>query len=318
MKLVTILLNWRTPDMTLDALASALRALQAVDGEWRVTVVDNDSQDGSEARLREAVDAARAAGAPGYDRVEVVQSGRNGGFGAGNNVGIRRALGSGDPPEYVYILNSDAFPAEDAIRRLVAHLDAHPEVGIVGSYIHGTDGEPHVTAFRFPSIGSEIEGSLRLGVVTKLLREHTVPMGIPERTTEVDWLAGASMMMRASMLRQIDLFDETFFLYFEETDLCRRAQDAGWKVVYVRDSHVAHIGSASTGMKTWSRVPGYWFDSRRHYFAKNHGRAYLSLATAALAAGTAVWQVRRRLQGKPDEAPPGFLTDLIRHALPRR
>lgn len=313
MRVAAIVLNWRTADMTLEATASALRELARISGDWRVVVVDNDSQDGSLEKMREHVAAKQRAAVPGWERVEVVASGRNGGFGAGNNYGIRYVLSGGAPPEYVYILNSDAFPEQDSIRLLVEHLEQHPEVGVVGSYIHGTDGRPHTTAFRFPTLGSEIEGSLRLGVITKLMKDRVVPLGIPDSTREVDWLAGASMMIRCAVLDEVGLFDETFFLYFEETDLCRRVRQAGYKVVYVRESSVAHIGSASTGMKTWKRVPDYWFDSRRHYFLKNHGRAYLAAATAALTVGTGFWEVRRRLQRKPDENPPGFLTGLIRH-----
>ena len=142
-------------------------------------------------------------------------------------------------------------------------------------------------------------------------------MGIPERTQKVDWLAGASMMFRREVLEKVGLFDESFFLYFEETDLCHRAAEAGFETVYVWESEVAHVGSASTGMKTWSRVPDYWFDSRSHYFAKNHGRAYLAAATSARLVGTAVWQLRRRLQSKPEEDPPRFLAGLLGHSLRR-
>lgn len=311
MKVHAVLLNWRTPAMTLDALEALVLSLEGIGDSWAITLVDNDSQDGSEEALREAV-AER-----GDDRITVVQSGYNGGFGSGNNVGLRRALKSDDPPEYLYILNSDAFPQERALRHLVDHLDANPSVGIVGSYIYGVDGEPHCTAFRFPSIQSELEGSLRLGVISRALGDFVVPMGIPEHTTQVDWLAGASMMFRREVLEQIGLFDESFFLYFEETDLCHRAAEAGWKTVYVRESEVAHVGSASTGMKRWDKVPDYWFDSRRHYFAKNHGRAYLAAATASRVLGSSVWQLRRRLQGKADEDPPRFLSGLLNHSLRR-
>jgi len=311
MKVHAVLLNWRTPAMTLDALEALVLSLEGIGDSWAVTLVDNDSQDGSEQALREAV-AER-----GDDRITVVQSGHNGGFGAGNNVGLRRALKSDDAPEYLYILNSDAFPQERALRQLVDHLDANPSVGIVGSHIYGVDGEPHCTAFRFPSIQSELEGSLRLGVVSRALGDFVVPMGIPDQTSEVDWLAGASMMFRRAVLDEIGLFDESFFLYFEETDLCHRAAEAGWKTVYVRESEVAHVGSASTGMKRWDQVPDYWFDSRRHYFAKNHGRAYLAAATASRVVGSTVWQLRRRLQGKDDEDPPRFLTSLLNHTFRR-
>ena len=306
-KVHAVLLNWRTASMTLDALEALVLSLEAIGGRWTVSIVDNDSGDGSEAELRDAVEQR------GDERIEVLQAGRNGGFGAGNNVGLRRGLERG--AEYLYILNSDAFPQERALRHLTDHLDAHPDVGIVGSHIYGTDGEPHCTAFRFPSIQSELEGSLRLGLVSRALGDYVVPVGIPESTRPVDWLAGASMMMRREVLEKVGLFDESFFLYFEETDLCRRAAEAGFQTVYVRPSEVAHVGSASTGMKTWQKVPDYWFDSRSHYFVKNHGRAYLAAATSARLVGTALWQVRRRIQGKTEEDPPRFLSGLLRHSL---
>ncbi len=304
---LTVILNWRTPGMTLRAAEAALRAMEGIDGG--IVLVDNDSGDGSEEAFRHAV-AER-----GWDRVRVIQSGRNGGFGAGNNAGIRAGLPGGARPDYVYILNSDAFPAPDAIRRLRDHLDAHPETGFAGSYIHGPDGAPHTTCFRFPSVWSEIEGAARTGPVTKLLRRHVVALPIPEETARVDWLAGASLMMRRTVLDRIGLFDEGFFLYFEETDLCRRATLAGAPVDYVRGSEVGHIGSVSTGMKRWTRVPAYWFDSRWRYFTKNHGRAYALAATLAHVAGGLIFRLRRVLTGQRPGEPAHFLRDLVAHAL---
>ena len=91
-----------------------------------------------------------------------------------NNVGIRAGLPEdrfgAAQPDYIYVLNSDAFPAPDAIRLLLDHLEAHPEVGFAGSYIHGTDGVPHTTCFRFPSVWSELEGAARTGPVTRAIR----------------------------------------------------------------------------------------------------------------------------------------------------
>src|SRR5690606_31205032 len=103
----------------------------------------------------------------------------------------------------------------------VTYLDSHPEVGFAGSHIHGEDGAPHTTAFRFPSIASEFEGAAKTGPVSKLLKNAIVAPPLPTQTTRVDWLAGASVLMRQKVLDRIGLFDETFFLYFEETDLCR-------------------------------------------------------------------------------------------------
>jgi GT2 family glycosyltransferase len=247
--------------------------------------------------------------------VRVVASGRNGGFGAGNNFGIRAGMSDGGAPDYVYLLNSDAFPAPDAIRRLLDVLEGDPTLGLAGSYIHGPEGDPHITAFRFPSVWSELESAARFGPLSRLLARHRVPLELPDATCRVDWLAGASLLIRRKVLDRIGLFDETFFLYFEETALCRRAAAAGWPTVYVRDSQVAHIGSASTGMKTWRRVPGFWLDSRWHYFTKTHGRAYAAAATLAHLTGGALWRLRRLVQGKPRIDPPHFLRDLLAHDL---
>ncbi len=306
-RVLTVILNWRTPAMTLQATAAALRAMEPIEGA--ITIVDNDSGDGSYETLCDAV-AQR-----NWGRVRVIQSGRNGGFGAGNNAGIRAGLPDGARPDYVYLLNSDAFPAPDAIRALRDHLDAHPQTGFAGSHIHGPDGAPHRTAFRFPSVASEFEGAIRLGPVSRLLRDKIVAAPLPVETARVDWLAGASLMMRASVLDQIGLFDESFFLYFEETELCHRAARAGWPTDYVVQSRVEHIGSVSTGMKTWARIPGFWLDSRLYYFTKVHGRPYALMATLAHITGGLVWRARLVVQRRERGDPPRFLRDLAAHTL---
>ena len=306
---LTIILNYKTPDMTLQSFAAALREMDGIAGA--ITIVDNDSQDGSYEALLKAVRVLDMK--PG--RVQVIQSGHNGGFGAGNNVGIRARLPNGDTPDYVYILNSDAFPGKNAIKLLLMQLQNNPNVGFAGSYIHGPEGAPHITAFRFPSIQGELEGAARLGLISRVLKNYTVPLPLPKQTCVVDWLAGASVMMRQSVLNEIGLFDEIFFLYFEETDLCKRAYNAGWSTVYVRESEVCHIGSVSTGMKTWGRMPNYWFNSRLHYFVKNHGRSYTAIATLAHLLGAVTYRVRCLVQNKPKIDPPGFLRDLTLHSL---
>lgn len=309
--LLTVILNWRTPDMTLRSAEAALIALQGVEGA--LVIVDNESGDGSFETMLAAVTAR------GWDKgpqaVRVLQAGHNGGFGAGNNFGIRAGMPDGSSPDYVYLLNSDAFPAPDAIRALLSHLESHPKTGFAGSYIHGPEGEPHRTAFRFPSILGEFEQNIRFGPVSRLLSRHIVAQPLPGATTRVDWLAGASIMMRQKVLDRIGLFDETFFLYYEETDLCRRAALAGWPTDYVVESRVAHIGSVSTGMKTWARIPRFWLDSRLHYYVKNHGVAYAFAATLATLAGGLMWRARLLIQRKDRGDPPGYLRDLVAHGL---
>lgn len=296
MKLLAVIVNYKTPRMTVDALAALVPELEAVAGGAQAIVVDNDSQDGS----FEAI--GQAAQERGWSRwVKVVRSDHNGGFGYGNNFGMRLGLAMLDRPEYFYVLNSDAFPEPGSVRKLVEFLDTHPAAGIVGSYIHGPDGTPHETAFRFPSWISEFEHPLGIGAVSRMLGRWVLAIPIPRSAQQVDWCAGASMMVRRQVLEQVGLFDEAFFLYYEETDFCRRARLAGWPTYYVPDSSVAHIGSASTGMKDLNkRTPTYYFDSRSHYFRKNHGRLYLLLANLAWVTGYSLGHLRRRLMNRPD------------------
>ncbi|MEL7371898.1 MAG: glycosyltransferase family 2 protein [Myxococcota bacterium] len=308
-RVLTIIVNYKTPDLTIKAYRSALAQLD----EGDIMVVDNDSADGSFQQIAEAITNDGVG-----DRVQVVASDFNGGFGYGNNFAIRKGLAADTPYDYFYLLNSDAFPEDGAISTLVDFLERRPEAGIVGSYIHGVDGTPHDTAFRFPTAAGELESTLRLGVISRLLKQYVVSMGFPEDVTQVDWLAGCSMMIRRRVLEEIGLFDETYFLYFEETDLCMRARRQGWLTYYVPQSRVAHVGSASTGIQNLQRrTPRYWFDSREHYFRKNYGDSYLWTANAAWIVGQAVWSVRRRIQGKPKADAPKIMEDFVRHMVRR-
>ena len=305
-----IVLNWRTPEMSLEAADAAMREMQGLDGG--LTIVDNDSGDGSFETLRQA---AQARGWLDTGRVAVVQSGWNGGFGAGNNYGIRQNLPDGRRADLVYLLNSDALPQPGAIRALVDYLATHPQAGIACSRLRGTDDVPHSTAFRFPSVASEFEATSRTGPISRLLRGSIVALPQPVTSGRVDWSAGASMLIRMDVLDQVGLFDEGFFLYFEETDLCRRAANAGWETHYVVESLVLHIGSVSTGMKTWKRAPDYWYDSRRRYFEKHHGRMGALGATAAHLGGAGIFRLRCLLARRKPDTPPGHFGYLTRHAL---
>ncbi|WP_146345839.1 glycosyltransferase family 2 protein [Phaeobacter marinintestinus] len=307
--ILTIILNYQTPDMTLKSAEAAMREMAGLRGE--IVIVDNGSGDGSFERL---TDQAKARGWTGSGRLRVVASCRNGGFGAGMNFGMQAGLSDGSRADFVYLLNSDAWPEPDAIRILRDFLIDHPKAGMAGSYVKGEDGEPHRTAFRFPSAAGEFEMSARTGVFSRLFAKSIVPIPIPKVDTRIDWTAGASLMLRSDMLDQIGGFDETFFLYYEETDLCRRAAQAGWETWYIPSSEVVHVGSASTGMKEWGRTPPYWLDSRLYYFSKNHGAIYAGLATVSRLSGTLIYDLRRLVQGKPQADADYFLRDLTAHA----
>ncbi len=308
MRVLTVVVNYRTPDA---ALAAARSLVPGMSGLGKIVVVDNDSQDGS----FEALTAAIAADSMS-DTVEVVSSAVNGGFGFGNNIAFRRAAQTAKPPDYFYLLNPDALSEPDTVPSLVKFMDAHPTVGIAGCRIHGMDGAQHVSAFRFPTAIGELEAGLRLGIVTRRLRNWAVAAEMPSRTGPVDWVSGASLILRRSMLDEVGWFDERYFLYFEETDLCFRARRAGHVTWYVHEATVRHEGSLSTGMGDRKRrFPPYWFSSRQRFFKKNYGPGTLLTANALFALSYALFRVRRRIQGKPDLDPPHFLTDFLRYNL---
>jgi GT2 family glycosyltransferase len=131
------------------------------------------------------------------------------------------------------------------------------------------------------------------------------------------------MIVRRQVFADVGLLDAGFFLYYEEVDFCLNARRAGWSAWYVPSSRVVHLGGRSTGVTGASaasrRRPRYWFESRRRYFVKNHGRLYAFAADLAWAAGFAVWRVRRVVQRKPDRDPPYLLWDFVRwNFLPHR
>ncbi|CAM3211608.1 glycosyltransferase family 2 protein [Paracoccus nototheniae] len=303
-----IILNWRSADMTLRAGACAVTAMQGIAGT--VTLIDNASGDGSFETMSQH--AARQGWTDG-GRLRVLQSGRNGGFGAGNNAAMGVALP--EPTEFVLVVNSDAFLDPDTVARMRDYLQSHPQVGLLGCRVVGEDGHHHATHFRFPGAASELEDSARTGPLSRLLARHIVARPMPETAGPVDWVAGAALMIRSAVLDRIGGFDEAFFLYYEETDLCLRAAQAGWPTHYLPEARVVHIGSVSTGMQDWSLPPDYWFASREHYYRRNHGRAYAMVAVAAHVAGLGIRRLRG-LMGRADpDFPKGQAGALIRHAL---
>lgn len=294
----TIIVNYRTPHLTLRAARGAQKAMAGMSGE--VTIIDNASQDGSAPFL---MDAIQSDNQPGRVPIRVITSDVNGGFGAGVNLGIEAGMADRRIPDYFYLLNSDAFPLEDALSSLVETLNLNKRLGIAGSQIVGEDGGSHQTAFRFPGLLSEFEAAASFGPVSRLFKRFAVPMTLPRKEIDCDWLAGASMLIRHDVLDDIGTFDEAFFLYFEETDLCRRARLAGWRTRYVPASKVAHVGSASTGMQDWLRKPDYWLDSRLHYFVKNGGWTYAFLANLACVLGGLLHGLQTSLRGRPALGP---------------
>ncbi len=310
MKLLVVILNYRVTDLTIDCLRSLEGRVDRVPGT-RVAVVENGTGGDAPERLRRAIDEN------GWGRwadLTVVHPNR--GFTGGNNLAIRPALASNDPPEYVLLLNADTIVQDGALESLVDFMDRHPRAGIAGSKLVWPEGGAQGTPFRFLGLATEIDFAVRLGMVSKLLP----PLSLTPKPTEpcrVDWVAGASMILRRSMLEEIGLLDEGLYTYFDDVDLCLRARRAGWETWFVPESVITHLEGRSTGIvaTVLKRRPDYWFQARRRFYLKNHGPAYAALVDAAFILGYSSWRLRRRIQGRRDTDPPHMLGDFIRNSV---
>ncbi len=304
-RVLIVIVNYKSARLTLDCLASLEPELRGVP-DAHVVVVENASGDGP--ALEEGI---RTRGFSEWVTLDL--SDKNGGFAYGNNRAIAPALASAKPPAYVLLLNPDTRIYPGAVKELLAFMDRRPDVGIAGSSFEDDEGEDWPYAFRFPSVWSELDRGLQLGVVTRLLSEHVVAQRMGKTEAPIDWVPGASMMIRSQVFRDIGLMDDGYFLYYEETDFCLRAKRAGWPTWYVPQSHVVHIAGQSTGVTQRNRrpprTPEYWFASRRRYFTKNHGLAYAISADLLFGTSFGLSRARHVLTRKQDGDPPKHLLD---------
>jgi N-acetylglucosaminyl-diphospho-decaprenol L-rhamnosyltransferase len=312
MTLLIIIVNYRTADLTIDCLRSLQSEVGPLDGT-RVVVTDNASGDDSVERL---IAAVRGGGWGDWATIQPLE--RNGGYAFGNNAAIRPALEGADPPRYVLLLNPDTIVRPGALKALVEFMDGRPDVGIAGSRLEEPDGTPQHSAFRFPSILGELDWGANFGPVSRLLRRWAVVPPIPEGPGPIDWVAGASMIIRKQVFESIGLINEKYFMYFEEVDFCHRARRAGWPCWYVPSARVVHLVGRSSGVTdpraaaARNRRPGYWFLARRRYFLSHHGRVKTLLADLAWSLGHVSYRVRRFLLRKPSNEPRLILWDFIR------
>ncbi|MBU1424369.1 MAG: glycosyltransferase family 2 protein [Gammaproteobacteria bacterium] len=305
-----VIVNYRTADLVVDCLSSLAPQIQEFN-KIRVVVVDNNSGDGSAAKLSAAIERETWAA-----WAEVMPLDRNGGFAFGNNAGIRKALSSPEPVDYIMLLNPDTVALPGAIKALVGFMDAHPEVGIAGSELENADGSLEYSAHAFPSPLGELDGAARLGVLSRWLRQNAANTPTRNSAHRCGWVSGASMIFRRQVIENIGLMDEGFFLYFEEVDICRRAHAAGWQCWYVPASRIIHLEGAATGIRAAAkRRAGYWYDSRRRYFVKSYGVSGLVVADLLWAVGRFSYLVRKVLRlgaaSRGDCDPKWYTFDLL-------
>jgi N-acetylglucosaminyl-diphospho-decaprenol L-rhamnosyltransferase len=309
-----VIVSYKCAPLTIESIRSVLHERSTPGLSVRVVVVDNAS--GDFAPIKEAVELN------GWSSwVTVVAAPKNGGFAYGNNLGIQHASAA-RRPHYFYLLNPDAQIRPHAIESLVRFLEARRDVGIVGSSFENLDGSDWPIAFRFPSLPYEVMQGLQFSPVTHVLRRWVVAQEMNNAPQPVDWICGASMLIRPEVIATVGGFDENYFLYFEETDFCYRAKQAGISTWYLPESRVMHIGGQATKVTDLSdglkRLPSYWFDSRRRYFCVTYGVAQAMAIDVFAVIAHSLGLLKRIAQGRTKDVVPYFIRDLIRHSVLRR
>jgi GT2 family glycosyltransferase len=311
MQVAVVIVTYKSAALTVESLLS-VEAERSTSGLLlRAIVVDNASGD--------LPTIARAVEEHHWSSwVTLLDSPTNGGFAYGNNLGIKEAF-AGGAPDFVYLLNPDAQVRPGAIGTLVRFLQAHPDVGIAGSSFETLDGSEWPIAFRFPTLLSELIGGLEFGLVSRLLRRWVVANVMTQVAQPTDWICGASMMIRPSVISAIGGMDEHYFLYFEETDFCLRAKRAGFATWYVPESRVMHIMGQSTAVTNQTsevrRLPDYWFDSRRRYFAASFGTGHAIAIDVVAVIAQALGSIKRFALMRRHRSIPHYIRDLIRHSV---
>jgi N-acetylglucosaminyl-diphospho-decaprenol L-rhamnosyltransferase len=279
-RLTTVICNYNTRDV----LARALESLLATTGDLahEIIVVDNASQDGSAAMVRER-----------FPAVSVIEAGANRWFSGGNNLGLRAAHG-----EYTLILNPDTVMQPGTLHTLIGYLDTHPEVGAVTARLTFADGRLQRTASRLADYADFLLSYTLAGLLFPGWRERR-----RRRMWYADWdrgstraievAPGSCIMARRAILERVGYFDERLKLFFTDDDLCRKILGTGTQIHYVAEASLIHDEHASLDQVPRLTQRVYWEDLIA-YTRKYHGTLAAWTLVALLVPTRMAMAVRRQ------------------------
>jgi len=276
MDLSIVVVNWNVKNLLRDCLCSLLEAAQAAPHlSAEIIVVDSASADGSP-------DMVRAE----FPQVRLLASEQNLGYAGGNNTGAAASAG-----RYLFLLNPDTVVAPAALAELVNFMDAQPQVGAVGPQLRWPTGQAQSSRRRFPSLGSLFWESTLLGQWfpnNRFARRYHCA-DLPANVIQpVDWVVGAAILIRREAWAQVGPIDSDFFMYFEETDWCRRAARAGWQIYYLPAAQVIHFEGKSSEQVVAARAIRFQ-KSKLRYARKYFGAGWAGTLRLFLWA-TFAWQ----------------------------
>jgi len=230
-----IIVSYSTRDLTIDAIQAAYDSGE--DLELEVILVDNNSKDDSVAQVKD-----RFASKSNFTLIENKE---NKGFSGANNQGAEIAKG-----EILYFLNSDTVAKAKSTKLLVDFIRDHPEAGAVGPRVYNFDGTDQASTGPFISKTSLLKHYLP--VVDLITGRDKRTDFIPEKTSEVDIVKGCSLCVSRSAYDKAGGWDESYFLYSEETELCLALRENGYKNYFLRESEILHFGGASTSQEDYA------------------------------------------------------------------
>lgn len=241
----------------LDVLRRCFESVKTslgVDSE--LVIVDNACRQDTATLLHEVMPNA-----------QYVANNENRGFAAAVNQGMRLSKG-----RYVLLLNPDTEFASDVLKKMISHLDQDKEVGIASSVIRYPDGELQESIRRFPTLLNQLIVLYKLPhLFPFLIKRYMMRDSDPHQTQDVDSIMGAFMFIRRNLLETIGLFDERYFIWFEEVDYCKMAHDAGWKIRHYADVEIIHHKGHSFSKLGTIRKQKWIRQSLRKYMKKHHG-----------------------------------------------
>jgi len=258
-RLSIIILNWNTRAL----LRQCLNSLTSEDvSNDEIIIIDNASTDGSPQMVQET-----------FPQVELLINSKNLGFTIANNQGIKIAHG-----RYILLLNSDTLASRAALDNLVHFMDTHPGVGACSPRLLRPDGIPQSYAFgKDPTLGYLLARGFNQIVFHRQLHNWSI-----EKPLEVDWVSGACLMVRREVIDQVGGLDENIFMYFEDNDWCLRIRQAGWKVYYVPQIEITHIGGQSVNQNPKARQA--YYKSLAYFYDKHYGVLAKALLKGGLTA----------------------------------
>jgi N-acetylglucosaminyl-diphospho-decaprenol L-rhamnosyltransferase len=269
MDLAIIIVSYNTRNLTAQCLTSVYDSLADSNLAAEVWVVDNASSDRSAAMVKRRFKAA-----------QVLARKDNLGFAGGTNLALEQLAGLDEPPRHVLLLNPDTVVEGDAIARMVAFLDRHPEVAVVGPRLTYGDGSFQHSAFHFPTLtmlAFDFWPPHNRLIDSGLNGRYTPRRYAGGKPFAVDHPLGAALMIRWSTIQEIGPLDTDFFMYCEEIDWCMRARMTGRFVYCLPDAHIVHLGGQSTAQFRDEMFVALW-RSRYLLFDKYYNRSYRFLA----------------------------------------